>query len=133
MPAAVVECPMDSLRYDDTAHVVDLKSGKSLTTLRGHSGCINSLTFSPDRSKIVTASMDGLAIVWNISSPGFAVGATVESRAVAEIDLKFPDKPPCITAGSEWFKGVLGNIRDEGYALRVFHSVLALRCNIATL
>ena len=55
-----------------------------------------------------------MAIVWDVSQMGFLPGEAVESRAVVELDPNYPDKPPKITAGQEWFKGVLGGIRDEG-------------------
>jgi len=108
---------MAAFAYDDTAHVINLKDGKSITTLRGHSGCINALAFSPDRKRVVSASKDGLVIVWDIEEPGFKVGDPVESRAVAEVDLQFPDKPPRVSEGDIWFKGVLNQIRDEGFVL----------------
>jgi WD40 repeat protein len=50
---------------DNNAEIWDLKSGKEIATLRGHSATIESAYFSPDGSRIVTASKDKTARVWD--------------------------------------------------------------------
>ena len=40
----------------------------ALTELRGHQGSVNSAAFSADGVQVVTASSDGTARIWNVSS-----------------------------------------------------------------
>jgi WD40 repeat protein/peroxiredoxin len=46
----------------------DPNSGETLATLAGHPRCIESVAFSPDGTKLVTASHDGLAKVWEVAT-----------------------------------------------------------------
>ena len=43
----------------------DARSGRTLLTLRGHSGRINDVGFSPDGTRIVSCSRDGTVRVWD--------------------------------------------------------------------
>jgi WD40 repeat protein len=50
------------------AHAVtiwDAASGHALHTLRGHTDQINTAVFAPDGRRIVTASRDGTARIWD--------------------------------------------------------------------
>jgi len=51
--------------------VVDVKTGALLQTLLGHDGPILDLSFSPDNTRIVTASADGSARIWLLSDGKF--------------------------------------------------------------
>jgi WD40 repeat protein len=51
--------------------IVDAKTGTLLRTLLGHDGPIHDLAFSPDNSRIVTASADGTARIWQLSETKF--------------------------------------------------------------
>ncbi len=51
--------------------VLDAKTGALLQTLLGHDGPIHDLAFSPDNSRIVTASADGTARIWQLSDIKF--------------------------------------------------------------
>src|SRR5947209_10161158 len=42
-------------------------SGEMLREFRGHGGAVFSAAFSPDGARIVTASQDGTARVWDVS------------------------------------------------------------------
>merc|ERR1719476_816424 len=42
-----------------------MKSGKSLKEFRGHTSYVNTAVYSRDQSKVVTASSDGLVIVFD--------------------------------------------------------------------
>ena len=53
---------------DQTAKVWEAASGKELLTLKGHSGQIWSVAFSPDGQRIVTGSEDNTAKVWEAAS-----------------------------------------------------------------
>ena len=46
----------------------DVKKREKIGDLRGHSGDITSVSFSPDGTRIVTASRDRLAILWDAKS-----------------------------------------------------------------
>ena len=49
---------------DGTARVWELDSGRTLATLRGHSGPVLGVSFSPDGSLVATSSNDGTAKLW---------------------------------------------------------------------
>lgn len=59
------------------AHVWDAASGQLLTTLKGHSNWINRLAVSRDGARLVTASEDRTARIWNLGDP--AAGSHVLS------------------------------------------------------
>ncbi|WP_254174954.1 WD40 repeat domain-containing protein [Planktothrix pseudagardhii] len=42
--------------------------GKELTTLRGYSGAIRGLTYSPDGRFVASVGEDGNLILWNVES-----------------------------------------------------------------
>ncbi|MEO6126206.1 MAG: hypothetical protein ABIR32_21105 [Ilumatobacteraceae bacterium] len=44
----------------------DVKSGDQIVTLSGHIGAINSIAFSPNGDRLITASNDGTARIWNL-------------------------------------------------------------------
>ncbi|MBI2263766.1 MAG: caspase family protein [Armatimonadetes bacterium] len=58
---------MNSSR-DTTAKLWDLTTGRLGATLRGHSGNVNSLTFSPDSRTLATGSNDGTAKIWDVQT-----------------------------------------------------------------
>lgn len=43
----------------------NITSGRDITTLKGHSNQIRSVSFSPDSKTIASASADGTVILWN--------------------------------------------------------------------
>src|SRR5262249_59310285 len=51
--------------WDGTAKIWDLSTGKELRTLVGHASTINTVVFSPDGTRLATASDDGTAKVWD--------------------------------------------------------------------
>ena len=53
---------------EDTARVWDTETGALRYSLRGHSGLVFSVAWSPDSSRVVTGSADGTAKVWGIDS-----------------------------------------------------------------
>jgi WD40 repeat protein len=53
---------------DDTPTIWDATTGAEVVTLRGHTGGVFSATFSPDGSRIVTASTDGTVKWWDATT-----------------------------------------------------------------
>ena len=50
---------------DFAIHVWDVASGQEISTLRGHSGIVWSLAFSPDDQMLVSVSSEGTARIWD--------------------------------------------------------------------
>ncbi|RZL15008.1 MAG: hypothetical protein EOO89_15180, partial [Pedobacter sp.] len=53
---------------DNSAKLWDANSGKMLVEYKGHSGTVNSATFSPDGYRVLTASDDSTARIWNAAN-----------------------------------------------------------------
>jgi WD40 repeat protein len=51
-----------------TVRLWDAASGRAVASLAGHSGWVSSAAFSPDGGRIVTASWDNTARVWDIGA-----------------------------------------------------------------
>ncbi|KAI8591287.1 WD40-repeat-containing domain protein [Geranomyces variabilis] len=54
-----------SSSFDHTIRIHGMKSGKLTKEFRGHSSFVNSATFSPDQTRIFSASSDGTAKIWD--------------------------------------------------------------------
>jgi WD40 repeat protein/DNA-binding SARP family transcriptional activator len=59
-----------AISSEGTARVWDAETGTLKYTLRGHSGFVLSVAWSPDSSRLVTGGSDGTAKVWEIGSDG---------------------------------------------------------------
>ena len=53
---------------DKTARIWDAATGKEIAVLRGHDGSCTSAAFSPDGTRIVTASADKTARIWDAAT-----------------------------------------------------------------
>jgi WD40 repeat protein len=62
--------------WDHIARIWDAQSGQELFALRGHTGPILSLVFTPDNRSLLTSSADGTAKIWDIAP-------SLESLAIA--------------------------------------------------
>lgn len=51
---------------EQTIKIWEVSSGKLISTGRGHSGCINTVTFSADDRQVLSGGRDGNIFVWNI-------------------------------------------------------------------
>lgn len=52
----------------DTLRIWDVENGKEVKTLRGHTKTILSIAISPDRTKIVSGSVDSTVRIWDFES-----------------------------------------------------------------
>ena len=53
---------------DKTARIWDAATAKEIAVLRGHDDAVHSAAFSPDGSRIVTASGDKTARIWDAAT-----------------------------------------------------------------
>ena len=67
-----------------TARVWDARTGATLATLSGHSITLFTAAFSPDGSRIVTASADKTARVWDVTPEGLRRGKEAYRSALAQ-------------------------------------------------
>jgi eukaryotic-like serine/threonine-protein kinase len=103
---------LDSLRRDGTrmvfpsdngrtAIIRDLRSGSALVTLKGHTNRVHSAAFDPEATRVVTASGDGTAKIWDAQS-GKEVRTLGVPNARAIYDASFsPDGTKVATAGED--------------------------------
>jgi WD40 repeat protein len=78
------------LTASNTARVWEPASGKPIIELAGHEAAVNSAAFSPDGMRIVTASADKTARVWDV----FPDTQALVSAAKAVV-------PHCLTPGTQ--------------------------------
>ncbi|MFO0957797.1 MAG: WD40 repeat domain-containing protein [Isosphaeraceae bacterium] len=71
-----------------------------LLTLRGHTSLVSSASFSPDGSRVVTASFDGTAKVWDARSGAEILTLNGHTNAVSSASFS-PDGSRVITAGGD--------------------------------
>jgi WD40 repeat protein len=48
-------------------HLYDITTGKKIVTLGGHAGAVRSAVFAPAGDRIVTGSLDGTALLWDVA------------------------------------------------------------------
>ena len=65
-------CPLHDGRHvvsgsrDTTVRIWDVATGSQVgEPLRGHSGHVNSVAFSPDSKRVISGSDDGTVRIWN--------------------------------------------------------------------
>ena len=68
--------------------------------MKGHSGGINSVSFSPDGTKVVTGSDDNLAIIWNVKT-GEIIGEPLKCHSDAINSVSFSPDGTRIVTGSQ--------------------------------
>ena len=95
---------------DSTAKVWDATSGAELLTLKGHTGSVDSASFSPDGSRIVTASHDRTAKIWDANSGAELRRLIGHIRAVSSASFS-PDGLRIVTASGD--KTVRGLAREQ--------------------
>jgi WD40 repeat protein len=53
----------------DWIRLFSAKSGRPLAEFRGHYDCVRAISFSPDDSRMLTASQDGTLLLWKVPPP----------------------------------------------------------------
>ena len=59
---------MEKIWLHKTASIRNVKTGKNIRVLKGHSGEVNSVAFSNDGKYLATGSWDKTARIWNVKS-----------------------------------------------------------------
>ena len=54
--------------FTQTARIWDAATGREITRLRGQSGMVRSVAFSPDGARILAASADDTARIWDAAT-----------------------------------------------------------------
>ncbi len=78
----------------------DIASGNKKATFAGHEGGINMLTFSPDGSRIASASEDGTARLWNVATGGPAAVLKGHARKLYSVAFR-SDGARLVTASAD--------------------------------
>ncbi|MEE1823876.1 WD40 repeat domain-containing protein [Streptomyces sp. BE20] len=68
---------------DQTARLWDVATGKTLTTLTGHTGSVFSAAISPDGRTLATGSADQTVRLWDVATGKTLTGHTKDVRSVA--------------------------------------------------
>ena len=71
----------------------DAKNGAALATLTGHTQAVSSAVFSPDGSRVVTASWDNTARLWDAMTGAALATLTGHKKAVFNRDVQ-PGRQP---------------------------------------
>jgi WD40 repeat protein len=73
-----------------------------LATLQGHSAAVLHASFAGSSPRIVTASSDNTAKLWDVGSPGYELIATLHGHSAAVSFADFsPDGSLVVTAGAD--------------------------------
>jgi WD40 repeat protein len=89
-----------SASYDKSVKVWDLKDGKELFTLRGHTEPVNGLAFSADGRRLATAGWDSSVRVWNAAAGQEAQTLTGHKQLVRSVAFS-PDGRLLASAGAD--------------------------------
>ncbi|PSM30747.1 WD40 repeat domain-containing protein, partial [Haliangium sp. UPWRP_2] len=85
---------------DGTARLWDAKSGSPLATLKGHTNWVLAASFSPDGTRVVTASDDGTARLWDAKS-GSPIATLKGHTSPVQAASFSPDGARVVTASSD--------------------------------
>jgi hypothetical protein len=84
--------------FDGTLKVWDAQTGKELLTLKGYTGVVNSVCFSPDGKRIAAGISDGTVKVWDVQTGQQAL--TIEGHSGAVLSVCFSPDGKHIASGS---------------------------------
>ena len=74
--------------WDNTVKLWDVATREEIVTLEGHTGGLNSVSFSPDGTMIASGSQDNTIKLWDVATREEIV--TLEGIRVASILYPFP-------------------------------------------
>ena len=109
-----------SASNDTTVKLWNISTGKETKTLQGHSGQVNSISFSPDGRTITSASTDGTVKLWDIAT-GREI-TTLEGHSQGVISVSFSPDGKTIASASGDGTVILWNFDLE--------SLLGEGCNL---
>src|SRR5215217_5306502 len=84
---------------EGTARVWDAERGTVRYTLRGHSGFVLSVAWSPDSSRLVTGGSEGTAKVWEIGSDGVRWSLSAQETKSGIVGVAFSPDGTRVMAG----------------------------------
>ncbi|WP_164015243.1 TIR domain-containing protein [Pyxidicoccus trucidator] len=106
---------------DGTARLWDTVAGKPISTFSQHSGPINAAAFSPDGTRIITASEDGTARLW-VAAPDKA-SCILDSHSGEVFSAEFsPDGSHVLTASDDHAARIWDANSCKSQALLTGHS-----------
>jgi WD40 repeat protein len=85
---------------DHTARVWDATTGNPVTAPLEHQGSVNAAAFSPDNTRVVTASADRTVRVWDATT-GKPVTAPLEHQEAVNAASFSPDSTRVVTASND--------------------------------
>jgi WD40 repeat protein len=87
---------------DTQVHVWDWGSSREIATLTGHAGRVTTAQFSPDGKRLLTASLDGTAKLWDVQSGKCAATiAPGKYKTGMGVAVFTPDGKSIVTAGDD--------------------------------
>ncbi|KAJ5632741.1 hypothetical protein N7490_009080 [Penicillium lividum] len=106
-----------SASYDRTTRIWDPATGQCVSTLKGHSGVLNSCAWSPDGSQLASASFDRIIRIWDPDT-GHNV-STLHSGSVGFLAFDKADSNQLHTSLGTFYLGLNGcnTSLPHGYGL----------------
>ena len=99
---------------ENSVQVWDVSSGKGLSALKGHTSVIETARFSPDRRRVLTASLDNTARLWRLESNPALASLRTGWRVRGKVPVCSPDGALLLLYGTpdgaelwDWRKGAI--------------------------
>jgi WD40 repeat protein len=86
---------------DHTARVWDAETGAAIAVLKGHEYDVETAAFSPDGSRVLTASLDRTARIWAITPPRYASRVLAGHTAAVGYATFSPDGKSVLTVSDD--------------------------------